>query len=419
MKPSGKKTTTFDAVIEKLVYGGMGLARHQGKVVFVPFAAPGDTVRLRPVEEKKTFLQAEIVRILKPGKGRVDPACPHFGICGGCSWQQVDYPLQVEAKKQILEELFHHRFPETRQLRITMQPCAQPFGYRSRARVQMRGCGPRSTVGFYRFRSHAIEDIEHCPLFRASLNEALQSLRQYKLKVDTDAAPQEMDIACSEEEGTWATARAGGGGGADEETMPVLGMRRGDEVLVRRKVGDFVYSVTASVFFQANDFVVPELVSLVRQLSMDRGGGTALDLFSGVGLFTLPLARQFREVLAVENSPASTRLCASNAAAARLDNVRVVCADAVAWMKEQGPAGSSPFDLIVLDPPRTGAGSEVMDRIRQWAPQTILYVSCDPQTLCRDIAGLVPRDYRIDCIQGLDMFPQSFHFETVVRMIRN
>jgi len=417
MKPPGKKAGTFDVTIEKLVYGGMGFARHQGKVVFVPFAAPGDRARLRPVEEKKTFLRAEIVRILKPGKGRIEPACPHFGLCGGCSWQQVDYSLQVEAKKQILEELFHHRFPETRRLRITMQPCAQPFGYRSRARVQTRGCGPRSIVGVYRFRSHAIEDIDHCPLFRESLNEALQSLRQYKLKVDTEAAPQEMDIACSEEEGTWATARADAK--AAKETVPLPGMRRGDEVLVRRKVGDFIYSVTASVFFQANDFIVPDLVALVRQLSMDRGGGTALDLFSGVGLFSLPLACRFREVTAVENSPASARLCASNAAAARLDNVRVVCADAAAWMKGQKSAGSSPFDLIVLDPPRTGAGSEVMDCIRRWAPQTILYVSCDPQTLCRDIAGLVPRDYKIDCIRGLDMFPQTFHFETVVRMTRN
>ncbi len=417
MNRSEKKAGTFDITIEKLVYGGMGFARHQGKVVFVPFCAPGDLVRVRTVEAKKTFLRAEIVQLLKPGKGRIDPLCPHFGICGGCSWQQLDYALQVESKRQILEEIFNHRFPETREIDVAMLACAQPFGYRSRARVQMRGCGSRATVGFYRHHSHTIEDIERCPLLRESLNEALQSLWQYKIKVDTDAASQEMDMACSEEEGAWATARIGAN--TDEGITPLMGTRRGDEVILRRKVGDFIYSVTASVFFQANDFIAPELVAIVRELVKNRGCGAALDLFSGVGLFTLPLAQQFREIIAVENSSASTRLCKSNAAGAGLRNIQSVCADAAAWMETQSAAGSSPFDLIVLNPPRTGAGSKVMEHIRQWMPQTVVYVSCDPQTLCRDIAALVPRDYKIDFIRGLDMFPQTYHFETVVRLIRN
>jgi 23S rRNA (uracil1939-C5)-methyltransferase len=403
-----KASKEFEIVIEKLVYEGAGLGRHQGKVVFVPFSVPGDQLLVRPVEEKKTFIRAEIARILKPGNGRVAPECPHFGRCGGCHWQQLEYPRQVEAKRQILEEIFYHRFPQTRAFAIRMRACAQPFAYRSRARVQLRGSGPTSSVGFFRSGSHTVEDVDSCPLLRPSLNEALGALRQFKLKVDKNSKPQEMDIACSEGEDTWATApvEAGTHEGA-----------RGEEVILRRKVGAFSYSVTASVFFQANDFMVSELVALVEEVAKSSGGESALDLFAGAGLFTLPLARHFAEIVAVENSPSACRLCSNNAKAAGLGHIQVACADACAWLDSEGARRK--FDLIVLDPPRTGAGPDLMKRIGDRTPHTILYVSCNPQTLVRDLALISPRDYRIERVEGLDLFPQTYHFETVVHLIKN
>ena len=392
------------------------MGRREGKVIFVPFSVPGDRLLVRPVEEKKTFLRAEAVRILEPGSGRIEPRCPYFGRCGGCQWQQLEYSRQVEAKRQILEEIFHHRFPQTRDLFITMKASAQPFGYRSRARVQLRGCGPGASVGFFRCGSHAVEDIEECPLFRRSLNEALHSLRQYKLKVDTDPKPQEMDLACSEEEDTWATARVGTT--INEGITALIGSGRREDVVLRKKVGEFRYSVTAPVFFQANDFVVAELATLVQESAKGAGRDSVLDLFAGVGLFSLPLARQFKKVIAVDNSPSACRLCAANASAAGFTSIQAACADVSAWMRSAELSGPPEFDLIVLDPPRTGAGTDIMDRIQKWAPETILYVSCDPQTLCRDIARISPRNYDIDLVVGLDMFPQTYHFETVVRLIK-
>ena len=417
MKNPGKTPKAFELTIEKLVYGGSGLGRHQEKVVFVPFSVPGDRLLVRPVEEKKTFIRGEIVRILKPGKGRVPPVCPYFEKCGGCHWQQLEYSRQVEAKRQILEEIFHHRFPQTREFPITMRACAQPFAYRSRARVQLRGSGPKASVGFFRSGSHSIQDIEHCPLFRPALNEALGSLRQFKLKVDTDSSPQEMDMACSMEEDTWATAHVGAD--ADEGISTLFGTRRREEVILRRKIGEFLYSVTASVFFQANDFMVSELVAIVRESAKGAGNGSALDLFAGVGIFSLPLARQFAKVVAVENSPAACRLCSTNASAAGFSHIQVVCADVYAWLKSELPPGPHKFDLILLDPPRTGAGADIMGQIRERAPETILYVSCDPQTLSRDLTKISTCDYRIDLVEGLDMFPQTYHFETVVRLVRH
>jgi 23S rRNA (uracil1939-C5)-methyltransferase len=418
MSRQSEDPRTFEITIEKLISGGSGFARHKGKVIFVPFSAPGDHLTVRPFEEKKSFIRAEIVRILKPGKGRVAPVCAHFKKCGGCHWQHLDYRLQLEAKQRILEEAFHHRFPQTREMPIPIRDCPQPFAYRSRARIQLRGAGAGASVGFFRPGSHTVEDVESCPLFRKSLNEALSSVRQFKLKVDTDSKPQEMDIACSEEEDSWATARCGESS-ADEGVTTLLGTRRRGDVLLRKKVGGFTYSVTASVFFQANDFMVSELVALVQNLAKPTHSGPALDLFAGVGLFSLPLAHRFTQVVAVENSLPASRLCLQNANAAGLGNVQAACADVATWLEVQGRSAAGSFDLVLLDPPRTGAGSKVMKHISELAPKRILYISCDPQTLIRDLAAISPRDYTIRLVEGLDMFPQTYHFETVVQLDRN
>jgi 23S rRNA (uracil1939-C5)-methyltransferase len=406
-------TGTFKITIDSLVYGGAGLGRHEGKVVFVPFSVPGDQLLVRPVEEKKKFTRAEIVQILKPGPGRVAPICPHFMKCGGCSWQQLEYLHQVEAKRKILEQMLHHRFPDTRELPISLKACPQPFGYRSRARIQLRGTGDKSSVGFFRCGSHTVEDVESCPLLRPSLNEALGSVRQFKYKVDV-AGRQEMEIACSEEEDSWATVPVGSD--INEGVSAFIGTGKREEVLLHRRIGEFRYSFTAPVFFQANDFMVAELISLVRAAAQDAGSNSVLDLFAGVGLFTLPLALQFKQVLAVENSRAACRLCSMNASEAKLSNIQVYCSDVFQWMNSAGSI-SAP-DLVLLDPPRTGAGTEVMGKIRELSPTTIIYVSCDPQTLCRDIAEL-STVYTMDLAEGLDMFPQTYHFETVVRLIRS
>jgi 23S rRNA (uracil1939-C5)-methyltransferase len=415
-----KSPNLFEVTIEKLVHGGAGIARHQGKVIFVPFSVPGDHLVVREVEEKKDYLTAETVRILEPGSGRTAPICSHFEKCGGCQWQQLEYFQQVEAKRMILEESIHHRFSQTLTLPITMKECSQPLAYRSRARMQMRGSGAESSIGFFRPKSHRIENLSSCPLFRPLLNEALSSLRQFKLKIDTDAGLQHMDLACSEEEGSWIAARASARGGIipDEHIAALPGDWGGTGGLLHRKINEFSYAVTASVFFQANDFIVPELAAVVRQFAKYAGSGIALDLFAGVGLFSLPLAGQYEKVVAVEQSPSASRLCSVNADAAGLRNIRTVCAEVSAWIKSEPASVPPELDLVLLDPPRTGATPRVMKHISRLAPKTIIYVSCDLQTLVRDLAAIAPQEYSIDSITGLDMFPQTYHFETIVRLVR-
>lgn len=413
MKTRGQTaSSTIEVTIEKVVYGGAGLARHEGKVVFLPFTAAGDRVKARVVEQKKNFIRASVVEILEPGPGRQVPPCPHFGSCGGCQWQHLEYSRQLETKRAILEEIFHHRFPETRNLRIDMKGCPEPFGYRSRARIQMRGFGEGSKIGFFQFHAHDVEDVESCPLFRPLLNTALESIRETRRSAASDPGVQQMELACSSEEEAWAAANLHTAGNPATEFETESGGSK--EILLRRKVGEFSFLVSPATFFQANDFLLEALVETVSNLSKDAGTGAALDLFSGVGLFTLPLARHFQRVVAIEESLLASRLCTRNALDAGLANVEVICAEASAWIPAE--ASDQAFDLIVLDPPRAGASSKVFERLIQWGAGTILYVACDPQTLARDLALLSPRFYRIDFVRGFDLFPQTYHFETVVRL---
>jgi 23S rRNA (uracil1939-C5)-methyltransferase len=410
--------TTIGITIEKVVYGGAGLGRCEGKVVFVPFSTAGDRLVVRPVKQKKNLIWASIERIVEAGPARTAPFCAHFGVCGGCQWQHMQYSAQVEAKRSILEELFHHRFPATSKLTISMKPSPEAQGYRSRARIQLRGHGSDSGAGFFALQSHDVVDVAMCPLLRPSLNEALATIRDLWKQGKVDPGTRQVELVCSQEESKWSWAEVERDLEEGFYSLGKSGETEADCAPLIRRVGEFEYKVAPQVFFQANDFMISELLATVQELGRVPKPRSALDLFAGVGLFSLPIARSFTEVTAVESSPAASRLCDENAVNCGLSNIRVVCADVAAWMKAVASVAAPSFDMVLLDPPRTGAGSDIMQTIGEWAPETILYISCDPQTLVRDLAFLPMRDYRIDFVQGLDLFPQTYHFETVVRLKR-
>lgn len=395
----------FDVEIEKLIYGGEGLGRHEGKVVFVPYTAPGDLASVHPQEQKKRYVRAEVARLRRSGPRRVQPPCPHFPRCGGCQWQHLEYGLQVDAKREILTELFSHRFPATRSLPIAMKASPRPYGYRSRARVQTRRTENQVSVGFFRYRSHGVEDITECPLLMPALNRALAEVRGL---CQSGAVPAggEWELAGTAD-GDRAFAEADPAPGAQGKTSPGL--------LIKR-AGAFSYATTPAAFFQANEFMLDDLIATV--LEDIPAGAAALDLYAGAGFFTLPLARRFQAVSAVESDPQAHRLCVDNADRAGLANIRALCSDVRTWMHAAGSVTSPAFDMILLDPPRSGTEAEVIQTIAGWAPELIVYVSCDPQTLVRDLALIPSREYRIDRITGLDLFPQTYHFETVVVLKR-
>ena len=400
--------------IEKLVYGGDGLGRHHGKVVFVPYSVPGDTLLVRTGETKKSFARAGIFQVIEPASDRRTPLCPYFGRCGGCHWQHIEYRGQVEAKRLILEEILCHRFAEARDLLIGMRASPAEYGYRSRARLQIGTSQRGYDIGFFRARSHAVQDIPFCPLFQPALNGALSAVRERLRRSTGSVAPASLEIACSQETEKWASSSEAPAG---VQLRAVL--HPADEDLLFRSIRGNRYALSPAAFFQANDFMLTDLLDSVLEPAKQSGARFAVELYCGVGLFTLPLARVTERVIAVESLAAAADLCAANASWNGLSNIRVIQADVRAWIQSEGRQSRETADLVLLNPPRAGAGPEIMRNLASWRPSSIIYVSCDPQTLTRDVSVLRECGYRLNAVEGLDLFPQTYHFETVVALSRS
>lgn len=380
--------------IEAIAYGGEGVGRYGGLVVFVPLAAPGDLVRVRVIERKKNYARARIQEVIEASPQRVLPACGHFGVCGGCQLQHLSYKAQLEAKAQIVLDALRRiggiEWPHDVPVKH-----ADEYGYRARASVKVNP----PAVGFNQSGSRAICDVENCPVLLPELNDALRMLHD---KVGTEG----NGLTCGE------VAIAVGENGI-AFAPPVAGLPGG---LLKRTVGGAEYWFAASGFFQGNAKLLEGLVTLAVG---ERSGSLAVDLYAGVGLFTIQLSKRFERVIGVESDARAVSVASRNLSAAGASNVEFNCALAEEWLTEyaKGAYGGKENrpDLIVLNPPRTGAQSAVKG-IATVRPNTVVYVSCDPPTLARDLATLTGGGYQIESLTALDMFPQTFHVETVASL---
>jgi 23S rRNA (uracil1939-C5)-methyltransferase len=367
-----------DVDVEKLVFGGDGLARFGAQVVFVPLAAPGDRLRIRVTEVGRAFARGAIVEIVAPGPSRRDPRCRHFGECGGCHLQHVAYPAQLDAKaafvRESLRRIGHIEWTDEIPVRA-----AAEWAYRTRAELQAR----RSHVGYFRAGTHEIVDVDECPILVPEAEAFVRALR-------ADPPRNAVHVAVGDD-GNVVT------GGA---------------AAIRQRLAGFDFEFAADSFFQGNRLLADDLV---REAVGNAAGGLAIDLFAGAGLFSLPLSRGFREVVAVESRRAASRRAEANAARGAVTNVRFVAESVETWLVRPLPA---PPDLVLLDPPRTGAGPGVVDGIAALGARDVTYVSCDPATLARDLSLLVARGYRLVSVVALDLFPQTYHVETVAKLRR-
>jgi 23S rRNA (uracil1939-C5)-methyltransferase len=362
--------------VEKLVFGGDGLARFGAQIVFVPFAAPGDRLRIRVTEVGKAFARGAIVEVVKPGPSRRDPKCRHFGACGGCHLQHVAYAAQLDAKaafvRESLRRIGHIDWTDEIPVRA-----AAEWGYRTRTELQAR----RRHLGYFRAGTHEIVDVEECPILVPEAEAFVRGLR-------ADPPRNAVHVAVGDD-GNVVT----GGGAA-----------------IRQRVAGFDFEFAADSFFQGNRLLADELV---REATGGAAGDLAIDLFAGAGLFSLPLSRGFREVVAVESRRAASRRAEANAARAAVTNVRFVAESVEPWLARPLP---SPPDLVLLDPPRTGAGPNVVGAIAALGARDVTYVSCDPATLARDLSLFLARGYRLVSVVALDLFPQTYHVETVAKL---
>lgn len=380
----------IELVVEKLVTGGEGFGRFEGIPIFVPRSAPGDRLRVRLTERRPDYGRAEIVEILLPGGDRREPPCPHFVRCGGCDLQHLEDARQVELKaaavRETLERIGRVEWPAD--VRVLS---GDSWGYRLRASLHTGRVGNRVVVGYFARGSRDLEPVSECPILDPRLDSVLARLPGI---LQGDRVPRRLDLAV----------------GSDGEltAAPVVeGLPHG---AVRFKTEAHTYMFDARCFFQAHrDLIDP----LIAEAVGEERGETAIDLYAGVGLFSLPLAQRYEQVIAVESDRIAARYARINCKENKVSNLRVENAAAENWAQRL----PDDVDRVVLDPPREGLHGRVREALLTRKPRRITYVSCDAATLARDLRGF-KRDYQIERIALFDLFSQTGHMETVVQLAR-
>lgn len=400
-----EQQTNFELTIEKLVYGGEGLGRVDGQVVFASYVLPGERVLVEPKLNKGGLLRTTLREVLNPATARVDPLCPYFRRCGGCHYQHSSYELQLEAKRSILRETLRRvgKIEAPDEIAVVS---GEPWGYRNRSQFHVAG----AAIGYLEAHSHRLCPITHCPISSPRVNQALAAIIEMigdarwprfvrLIEVFTDETETQLNVLDSDRPVAkrffdWCA-----------ETMP--GFVPG---LVDYPAAGFTYRVGSGSFFQVNRYLIDRLAQTAIG---DAGGSWAMDLYAGVGLFSLPLARRFSRVTPVESGASAVRDLRFNAERAGVA-VEVAQSTTEDFLKSQTMAP----DFVLADPPRTGLGRAVVARLGELKPARITIVACDPATLARDLSGLLAAGYRIDRLTMVDLFPQTFHIEAVAELSR-
>ena len=423
--------------IEKLIYGGEGLAHADGSTVFVPYVLPGEEVRANVKSRKKKLVWAELLEVSSPAKERGKAKCLHFQKCGGCHYQHIPATEQLKLKKDILRETLSRLGGVTWDGAI-VEHSAEPYGYRNRAQWAMRSGMPRA-LGYFLPESSVIVPIDECPVLSPRLAHTFAQLQDMARSGTLPAGVQEIEAFADSADEKIALnvafekfpkpaaelASAFRTALPQIESLLLLDQKKDRFELtgpgfLTHEAGGYKYRVSHLSFFQVNRFMVEDLLKTV---TANAHGALALDLYSGVGFFTLPLAKTFQKVVNVDANLAATRDLYANAEMAGVTitshNVHV---EEFLRKTEEKP------DFVVLDPPRAGLGAEAAVELAELGAKEIVYLSCDPSTLARDLAVLTgsprkPKEitgpsirYEIAKMHLFDLFPQTFHIETLVRL---
>jgi len=358
--------------ISDIAFGGEGVARIDDFVIFVPFAATGETIESEITEVKARFARAKLLRVINPAPDRVQPACRYFGDCGGCQYQHLAYESQLELKHKQVSDLFQRIGGFEPALVFPVLPCPQPYGYRNRIMIRSQWDKFKQglNIGFIRADNRLVVDIEECPIAEPAINQEITKVR---------ANP------------------------------PPKG---GLKVVLR--VAPEGWHVPPDSFFQNNFFLLPKLVEVVRDRLREAGTHHLVDLYCGVGFFSLELANQVQSFAGIELDQQAIRAARRNAATRGCTNGEFIAGS----VENTLPGILSRFrnsdTTVLLDPPRKGCAAEMLELLRQTRPAQIIYVSCNPSTMARDLNRLCAEDvFDLVRVIPLDMFPQTAHVESV------
>jgi 23S rRNA (uracil1939-C5)-methyltransferase len=437
--------------IEKLVYGGDGLAHlpaddsGRGKAAFLPFVLAGEKVEASVIEQKAGFVRAQAGKVIEASPQRGVPPCPYFGTCGGCHYQHAAYEHQLDVKSEILRETLRRtaKIELSSEIQVHASP---PWNYRNRSRLQVQTTPFQA--GYFKMRSHELLPVEECPISSPLINRAIKALwesgragsvpagiREIELFANADDSQLMVELSCSVEARRAPTrAWAEEFQGAMPEICGLVAFRdsKGQEAPERLlSVGSnhltyetkkAAYRVSAGAFFQVNRYMTDELV---RVVTGGQSGEVALDLYAGVGLFSTRLAGDFHHVVSVESSQTSSPDLAYNLPE-NGESVQASTEQYLARLEENRRVGKGKFlpqstytpDLAVIDPPRSGLGERVARKLANLGAPRVVYASCDPATLARDLVVFLAAGYRMAQVHLVDLFPQTYHLETVVHLVR-
>lgn len=426
--------------IEKPIYGGAFLTHIDGKATFVPFTLPGEQVRIHITNEKQGYATAEVDEIITTASERVAPVCRHFGACGGCHYQHASYETQLAIKKDVLRETLQRggvQIPEEIMV-LAAATEAQSWGFRNRIRLTFDADG---NPGYRGRRSHEVVPIDECPIAAPLLIKAAKIIADIGKELSFSLRQTEISLFCDASESALLLSIFSSSlkkdmfdhfaRGAAERIPELRGVgllsenrlderspaqfqrtvaQQGDHWLTYRAAG-FDYRVDHGAFFQVNRWLVD---GLVEQVTTGQNGKLAWDLFAGVGLFARSLTNNFARVVAVESAPSAIEALKENLRGTSGSGLKASTLDFLrANLRSERP------DLIVVDPPRMGLGTEIATHLVEVAAERVVYVSCDPATLARDLRLLIASGYSIESLALADLFPHTFHLETVVHLHRS
>lgn len=364
--------------IDSIAYGGDGVGRVDDFVVFIPFTAPGERVQAEVVEAKKNYARARLIEVLQPSPDRTTPPCPYYGECGGCQYQHLTYPAQLALKHQQIRELIRRLGGFANAPIDPVIPCPSPFGYRNRIMVRSQWHKPeqRVAVGFLRAESRLLVEVDTCAIAEPALNQELAKVRiqpppKGGIKVNLRLPPQDWDLP-------------------------------------------------PDSFFQNNFHLLPALAETVRQRLQDGASRYLIDAYCGVGFFAIECAPVVDQFTGVEIDKHAIRAARRNLDRRNIRHGDFISGPAEEWIPSLLQRFPADRTAVITDPPRTGCAPDFIDALRRARPAQVIYVSCHPATLSRDLQRLCVGDrYRLARLTPLDMFPQTQHVECVADLRLN
>jgi 23S rRNA (uracil1939-C5)-methyltransferase len=404
--------------LTQMAHGGSALGRYEGKVFFVPYALPGETVTVEVESGKKRWARARLVEVVEPSPERIEPPCPYFGphACGGCQVQHACYAAQLGYKTEVVRDQLARLGGLSDAPVQPTRAVGDAWEYRNHVQLHPSPAG----LGYMSADGQGVQPIDACPIMHplvadlfAELDLDLEDLERVSLRAGVNTGQQMVVFETVDDEPFELFV--------DKPVSCVLMLKDGTPVTLVghdhffERVGGHAYRISAGSFFQVNTAGAQALLETVADYLAPRPYETLVDLYCGVGLFSVALAGRLSQVIAVESYPASVTDARFNVSAAGLDNVRVIQDDVAHFLANLDEA----IHAAIVDPPRSGCGSDVMSRLAALGPERLVYVACDPATLARDAKTMVAAGYHLAEVQPLDLFPQSYHIESVALFVRS